>query len=73
MLISYEDEKGIRKSINSDDDVIEAILIFSTQPQPSNTIMVVRLDVEPYQSGMCHLNQSYASQYTAQSLTSCDC
>ncbi|KAF9967501.1 hypothetical protein BGZ70_009340 [Mortierella alpina] len=51
MLISYEDEKGVRKSIKSDDDVIEAILTFSAQPQPSNTIMIVRLDVEPCQSG----------------------
>ncbi|KAF9961854.1 Next to BRCA1 protein 1 protein [Mortierella alpina] len=47
MSISYEDEKGVRKSIKSDNDVIEAILNFSAQPQPTDTIMVIRLDVEP--------------------------
>ncbi|KAF9987553.1 hypothetical protein BGZ75_000445 [Mortierella antarctica] len=51
MLISYEDENGVRKSIKSDSDVIEAILVFSAQPQPTDTIMVIRLDVEPYKPG----------------------
>ncbi|KAF9287969.1 hypothetical protein BGZ68_000991 [Mortierella alpina] len=50
MVISYEDENRVRKFIKSDNDVIEAILIFSAQPQPADTIMVIRLDVEPYGS-----------------------
>lgn len=55
MLISYEDENRVRKFIKNDNDVIEAILIFSAQPQPADTIMVIRLDVEPYGSGMFYL------------------
>ncbi|KAF9569562.1 hypothetical protein EC968_002459 [Mortierella alpina] len=51
MLISYEDEKGVRKSIENDRDVIKAILTFSAQPQPTDTITVIRLDVEPFKSG----------------------
>ncbi|KAG0052533.1 hypothetical protein BGZ83_002463 [Gryganskiella cystojenkinii] len=47
MIISYEDNKGIRKYIKTDADVLQAILSFSSQTQPSPSIMVVRLDVEP--------------------------
>ncbi|KAG0202321.1 hypothetical protein BGX28_005142 [Mortierella sp. GBA30] len=47
MSISYDDDKGIRRVIKTDGDVLDAILNFSKQPQPSQSIMVIRLDVEP--------------------------
>ncbi|KAG0366769.1 hypothetical protein BC939DRAFT_455694 [Gamsiella multidivaricata] len=49
MAISYEDHNGVRKTINKDADVLEAIASFSKQAQPSPSVMVVRLDVEPYE------------------------
>ncbi|KAI1311932.1 hypothetical protein EDD11_003250 [Mortierella claussenii] len=49
MNISYEDHKGARKHIKNNEDVTEAIRSFSMQSQPSPTVMVVRLDVEPLQ------------------------
>ncbi|KAI8360527.1 hypothetical protein B0O80DRAFT_439487 [Mortierella sp. GBAus27b] len=46
--ISYEDNQGARREIKTNEDVLSALLSFSKQIQPSPTIMVVRLEVEPY-------------------------
>ncbi|KAK3842038.1 MAG: hypothetical protein J3R72DRAFT_400851 [Linnemannia gamsii] len=46
MTISYEDSKGLRKTIRNDFDIFEAILSFSKLAEPSATSMVVRLDAE---------------------------
>ncbi|KAG0378706.1 hypothetical protein BGX24_003045 [Mortierella sp. AD032] len=46
MIISYEDSKGLRKTIRNDFDIFEAILSFSKLAEPSATSMVVRLDAE---------------------------
>ncbi|KAK3808612.1 MAG: hypothetical protein J3Q66DRAFT_78399 [Benniella sp.] len=46
LSISYQDQ-GIRKNIQTNADVLDALLSFSNQVQPSPTIMVVRLEVEP--------------------------
>ncbi|KAF9364133.1 hypothetical protein BGX34_002450, partial [Mortierella sp. NVP85] len=47
LSISYQDHQGIRKNIQTNADVLDALLSFSNQAQPSPTIMVVRLEVEP--------------------------
>ncbi|KAF9906537.1 hypothetical protein BX616_000685 [Lobosporangium transversale] len=47
MSVSYEDHNGARKYIETDTDVFEAIKSFIKQPQPSPTMLVIRLDVEP--------------------------
>ncbi|KAF9126716.1 hypothetical protein BGW39_006433 [Mortierella sp. 14UC] len=46
MTISYEDPKGLRKTIRNDADIFEAILSFSKLAEPNATSMVVRLDAE---------------------------
>lgn len=40
------DANGVKQAVENDVDVLAAVLFFNTQPQPSPTIMVVRLDVE---------------------------
>ncbi|KAF8931717.1 hypothetical protein BGZ58_007460 [Dissophora ornata] len=47
MTLSYEDQNGARKTIKTDADVLEAITTFGKQAQPSPTMVVIRLDVEP--------------------------
>ncbi|KAK5815341.1 hypothetical protein F5H01DRAFT_345557 [Linnemannia elongata] len=46
MTISYEDSKGLRKTIRNNADVFEAILNFHKLADPAATSMVVRLDAE---------------------------
>ncbi|KAG0295110.1 hypothetical protein BGZ96_012497 [Linnemannia gamsii] len=46
MTISYEDSKGLRKTIRNDVDIFEAILNFHKLAEPNATSMVVRLDAE---------------------------
>ncbi|KAF9095829.1 hypothetical protein BGX23_012562 [Mortierella sp. AD031] len=47
MTISYEDSKGLRKTIRNDADIFEAILNFSNLvAEPNAASMVVRLDAE---------------------------
>ncbi|KAG0321768.1 hypothetical protein BGZ99_003702 [Dissophora globulifera] len=47
MAISYDDHNGIHRTIKTDADVLESIKSFGKQAQPSPTIVVLRLDVEP--------------------------
>ncbi|KAF9922004.1 hypothetical protein FBU30_007924 [Linnemannia zychae] len=46
MTLSYEDSKGVRKTIRNNTDIFEAILNFSKLVEPDATSMVVRLDAE---------------------------
>ncbi|KAF8948629.1 hypothetical protein BGZ47_003563 [Haplosporangium gracile] len=46
MTISYEDSKGLRKTIRNNVDIFEAILSFHKLAEPNATSMVVRLDAE---------------------------
>jgi len=40
------DANGVKQTVENDVDVLAAVLFFNKQPQPSPTILVVRLDVE---------------------------
>ncbi|KAF9152481.1 hypothetical protein BG015_005205 [Linnemannia schmuckeri] len=46
MTISYEDSKGLRKTIRNNIDIFEAILNFYKLAEPNSTSMVIRLDAE---------------------------
>lgn len=52
MTISYEDSKGLRKTIRNDVDIFEAILNFHKLAEPNATSMVVRLDAEMTKAGI---------------------
>ncbi|KAF9345753.1 hypothetical protein BGX26_002772 [Mortierella sp. AD094] len=67
MSIYYLDHKGNRKTINSDANVLEAISDFHLQPQPSPTMLVVRLDVEPceQQKKVIDMNEQIVAAFVA--------
>ncbi|KAF9335379.1 hypothetical protein BG006_000249, partial [Podila minutissima] len=46
LALSFVDANGVKQTVENDVDVLAAVLFFNNQPQPSPTIMVVRLDVE---------------------------
>ncbi|KAG0345796.1 hypothetical protein BG004_003078 [Podila humilis] len=46
LVLSFVDANNRKQTVENDTDVLAAVLFFSKQPQPSPTIMVVRLEVE---------------------------
>lgn len=63
MTISYEDSKGLRKTIRNNADVFEAILNFHKLADPAATSMVVRLDAELTKAGnVTHTTQLKSTQ-----------
>ena len=69
MTISYEDSKGLRKTIRNNADVFEAILNFHKLADPDATSMVVRLDAELTKAGnVTHKTQLKMPRHSAKKL-----
>ncbi|KAF9386593.1 hypothetical protein CPB97_003581 [Podila verticillata] len=62
LALSFVDTNGVKQAVENDVDVLAAVLFFNEQPQPSPTIMVVRLDVERLADRDAHCVASVAKK-----------
>ncbi|KAG0031517.1 hypothetical protein BGZ81_001065 [Podila clonocystis] len=63
LALSFVDANGAKQTVENDVDVLAAVLFFNKQPQPSPTIMVVRLDVERLDDRNAHSVDSLSKKF----------